>query len=156
MWPNLKPSLKPIQSFTTLLLALLLMGVSSNSVVLAISASTPWTTDVSFQSLVYGVSTPRDVQLVLGKIPDDVVKEEQMYPVREYNYFYDEKRTGAASVFVFENNMLMGLLYQSTDQQLVDVTWMLQSNGDRTLNNTIWGGTQGYYPNVPMYGWYGD
>lgn len=114
----------------------------------------PWdaASQTEFRSLVYASSTVPDVQRVCGP-PDDIVRSEQMYPVIENHYYYDENGTGAASVFVFENGILMGFHYKSPGNQLVDLTWLLPDNGDLRLTWPYRAGYYGYSPNFPMVGW---
>lgn len=116
------------------------------------SAVTPWTSEIDLQNLVYGASTPTDVQRILG-VPDDIIRAEQMYPVVENYYYYDPDGGGAATVFVFESNLLAGLLFKSRNHQFVDLTYFLPNNGDRQINQPILGEMRGYYPNLPLYTW---
>lgn len=117
------------------------------------SNATPWSNEMTFQNLVYGSSTTTDVQQILGGPPDTVVRSEQMYPLLENYYYYDDAKTGAATVFVFENNFLVGLHFKSAENQYMDLTYFLPSNGDRTRNMQSFGaGYNGYYPYFPLYG----
>jgi hypothetical protein len=117
----------------------------------AISGATPWSSDVSYQSLVYGSSTPHDIQLLTGKPPDDIVQAEQMYPIIQNYIYYAKGQSGPATVFVFENNLLVGLYYKSSDNQYIDLSYFLQDNGDRLLNSPILGNMYPYYLEPPMY-----
>src|SRR5262249_53228050 len=82
-------------------------------------------TQGGFQNLRYGGSTSMDVAQAIGRPPDDIVKAEQMYPVVE-NYIYNnEDNSGSAMVFVFENNLLVGMHYRSPRNQYIDMTYML-------------------------------
>ena len=121
----------------------------------ALQNATPWTTEKSFQNLTYGMSSFNDVQSVIGKPPDEVLSSGQMYPVITNYIYYDENKTGAASVFVFENGFLVGLQYRSPDNQYVDFTYCLQNNGDRRLNSPYLAGYMPYYPYFPLYGFSG-
>jgi hypothetical protein len=118
----------------------------------ALQSVTPWTTEKSFQNLVYGSSSYNDVISVIGRQPDEIVHSQQMYPVVENFYYFDENKTGAATVFVFENGLLVGLQYKSADNQYMDLSYCLQNNGDRTLNYATLGGYMPYYPYFPLYG----
>jgi hypothetical protein len=119
------------------------------------SAFAPWapSNQQNFGSLVYGSSTPLDVQRVAGP-PDEVVHSEQMFPVIENYYYYDTEGSGSASIFVFQNGFLVGLHYKSPNDQLVDMTSFLTSNGDVQLNRQLNAGYAGYYTNFPFYQWY--
>lgn len=118
----------------------------------AIQSVTPWTPEKTYQNLTYGSSTYNDVISTVGHSPDEIVSSGQMYPVVENFYYYDENKTGAATVFVFENGLLVGLQYKSPDNQFVDLTYVLQYNGDRMVNYSALGGYQSYYPYFPLYG----
>jgi hypothetical protein len=132
-----------------LVIAMLLLPALAH----ARSVATPWTSDISYANLIYGASTPYDIQQMLGRTPDEIVRQEQMMPVIEQHYFYDmESQNGSASVFVFENNLLVGLLYKSPANQFVDLTSTLMNNGDRQINQPVMGGFQGYYPYLPLFG----
>lgn len=117
------------------------------------SITTPWNQqqEYTFQNLVYGSSTPWDVQRVMGRGPDEVVKAEYMYPVVENHNFYDENGSGNSSVFVFENGFLVGFHMRMKDNQLVDLTYFLTNNGDRRLNNAYNAGIWSYNPLFPLY-----
>lgn len=117
------------------------------------SVVTPWTSELGFQNLVYGASSTSDVVQIMGRYPDDLVKSEQMYPLVENYYYYEEGGTGAGTVFVFENGFLVGLLYKSSQNQYMDFTYFLPNNGDRTINNPILGRMRSYYPNLPLFWW---
>lgn len=117
----------------------------------ALQSVTPWSSAKTFQNLTYGSSSYQDVVSAVGQPPDEVVRSEQMYPVIENFYYYDENKTGGATVFVFENGMLVGLQYKSPDNQFVDLSYFLQSNGDRSLHYSALGGYQAYYPYFPLY-----
>lgn len=114
---------------------------------------TPWTPEVSFQSLIYGSSSTADVVRVMGQAPDEVVKATQMFPVVENFYYYDPQKTGSASVFVFENGFLVGFQLKTPGDQYVDLTYMLTNNNDRTLNYPMLGGYMPYYPYFPLTSW---
>lgn len=118
----------------------------------AIQSVTPWSPEKSFQNLTYGASSYSDVVSVIGRSPDEIVRSEQMYPIIENFYYFDENKSGAATVFVFENGLLVGLQYKSPDNQYVDLSYCLQSNGDRNLHYSALGGTQAYFPYFPLYG----
>jgi hypothetical protein len=118
------------------------------------SISTPWTNEYGPANLIYGASTPWDVQNSVGRPPDDIKKTEQMYPVVENHYYFDEKGSGAATVFVFEASLLVGMHYRSPDDQWVDLTYFLTDTGDRALNNQMLGGYRSYFPWFPLYGMY--
>jgi hypothetical protein len=122
----------------------------------ALQNATPWSPERSVQNLVYGSSSYNDVQTVIGRPPDDIVRSEQMYPIITNFYYYDEAKTGAATVFIFENGMLVGMQYKSPDNQFVDLTYFLQNNGDRNLTVPYLAEYQRYYPYFPLYhfsGW---
>lgn len=141
--------------FLTLFL-FLAFEVMVPSCVFARSIATPWATgsgDVSFQSLVYGSSSAADVVRVMGNQPDEVIRGEQMFPVIENYYYYDADKSGSASIFVFENGLLVGLQMLTSGQQLVDMTYLLPSNGDRSLNQPMLGGYMPYYPVFPLTSW---
>lgn len=118
------------------------------------SISAPWdpASQNEFQSLVYASSSMPDVHRILG-LPDDIVRSEQMYPVIENHYYYEEGGTGAATVFVFENGLLMGMHYKSPENQLIDLTYFLPNNGDLRINWPYRANYQGYFPYFPMVGW---
>lgn len=115
--------------------------------------ATPWTPEVSFQSLVYGASSTADVVRVMGQPPDEMIKAEQMFPVVENLYYYDPDKSGAATVFVFENGLLVGLQLKTPGDQFVDLTYMLTNNDDRSLNSPMLGGYMPYYPYYPLTHW---
>lgn len=117
------------------------------------SITTPWTPETSFQNLVYGSSSSVDVVNVMGNPPDEIVRSEQMFPVVENFYYYD--KTGAATVFVFENGLLVGLQLKTPGNQYVDMTYFLANNGDRMLNLPMLQGFMPYYPYFPLtsHGW---
>jgi hypothetical protein len=119
------------------------------------SVFAPWapSNQQDFGSLVCGSSTPLDVQRVAGP-PDEVVHSEQMFPVIENYYYYDNEGSGSASVFVFQNGLLVGLHYKSSNDQLIDMTSFLTNNGDTQLNRQLNAGYAGYYTNFPFYEWY--
>jgi hypothetical protein len=119
----------------------------------ALNSATPWSPDASFQNLVYGSSSEGDVTRVMGKEPDEVVRGEQMFPVIENYYYYDENKSGAATVFVFENGMLVGLQMKTAGNQFVDLTYFLANNGDRYLNSPLLNGYMPYYPLYPLTSW---
>ncbi|MCE3234193.1 MAG: hypothetical protein K0Q50_373 [Vampirovibrio sp.] len=115
--------------------------------------ATPWTPEISFQSLVYGASSSADVVRVMGQPPDEVLKAEQMFPVVENFYYYDSAKSGAATVFVFEGGLLVGLQLKTPGDQFVDLTYMLTNNNDRALNSPLLGGYMPYYPYYPLTHW---
>jgi hypothetical protein len=130
---------------------LLMLALPPN--VWARNVFTPWSEEVGFQNLVYGSSTSLDVQRVMGRAADQIVKSEQMMPIVENWYYFEEGGSGAATLFVFENNLLVGLHYKSRDNQLVDLTYFLPNNGDRRLNAPALGGYASYSPYFPFYEW---
>lgn len=139
-----------------ILVILGLVGLGMVRGVYARSSVTPWTMEQGFQNLVYGASTSSDVQRIVGRFPDAIVRQEQIFPVVENYYFYEEGdkgQMGPATVFVFENNLLVGLLYKSSTQQWADLTYFIYDNGDRSINAPIQAGFQSYYPNLPLYTW---
>ncbi len=113
----------------------------------------PWTADGAFQNLVYGGSSAVDVQQALGQPPDEIVRSEQIYPLIENYYYYEANGSGAATVFVFENGLLVGLHYRSPSNQYIDLTSILANNGDRFLNRQLNQGMRGYFPMFPFYSW---
>lgn len=117
----------------------------------ALQNATPWTSERSIQNLVYGSSSFNDVTAAVGRQPDDIVRSEWMYPVITNFYYFDDNKSGAATVFVFENGLLVGLQYKSPDNQFIDFTYCLQNNGDRRLNNPYLAGYQNYYSNFPLF-----
>lgn len=141
-----------IQRFILTLALLSISVVSGISTAWAVQNVTPWTNEKSFQNLTYGMSSYQDVISVVGHPPDEVLHSGQMYPVVTNFIYYDEKKTGAASVFVFENGFLVGLQYRSADNQFIDFTYCLQNNGDRSLNSGYLAGYMNYYPYFPLYG----
>lgn len=120
---------------------------------LAVSHRTPWdqTQENSYQNLVYGSSSPLDVQRVMGRPPDEVVKGDQMFPVIENHYYYGDDGTGAATIFVFENGFLVALNLKTADDQIVDLTYFLQNNGDYNFNSRYNAGFWGYNPIYQLY-----
>ena len=126
------------------------------SLALARTAVMPWQpgADAPGAQLIYASSTAADVQRVTGRAPDDIVQTEQMYPIIENHYYYDDSGSGAATVFVFENGFLMGMHYKSANNQFMDMSYMLQNNGDRTLTAPYLAGYRGYYPLFPFYSMY--
>lgn len=117
------------------------------------SAATPWTSEMSFQSLVYGGSSTVDVVRVMGQQPDEIVRSEQMFPVVENFYYYDENKSGAATVFVFENGLLAGMHLKTAGNQFIDCTYFLTNNGDRMLNNPMLQNYSPYYSYFPLTYW---
>ncbi|MEB3244879.1 MAG: hypothetical protein VKJ06_02710 [Vampirovibrionales bacterium] len=100
--------------------------------------------------LVYGASSPLDVTRALGRAPDNIVKAEWMFPVIENYYYHDNQDTNApATVFVFEGGLLAGMYFMTAQKQLTDITFMLQENGDRSLNRDLNAGYLGFYPSLP-------
>jgi hypothetical protein len=133
-----------------ILMTVLLWG--SGLPVQARSNFSPWSPEMSFQNLVYGASSPWDVQQVLGAAPDEVLRVEQMYPVIENHVYYEEGGTGAATIFVFENNLLVGLTYKSPTNQYMDLTYFLPSNGDNVLNYQLQNHAfRRYFPGYGLY-----
>jgi len=118
------------------------------STVSARTAARPWMPqqqEQDYSGLIYGSSSPRDVELIIGRPPDEVVKSNNLYPV-VWNYiYYAEDGSKNASVFVFENGMLVGLYYKTAGEQLVDLTYFLTNNGDRRLFYPLNAGYMGYY-----------
>jgi hypothetical protein len=147
---NQKISITKLLVIAILSLGVVLGGLVS-SPAFALQNVTPWSTERSLQNLVYGSSSFNDVTSAVGRQPDDIVRSQSMYPVITNFYYYDENKSGAATVFVFENGLLVGLQYKSPDNQFVDFTYCLQNNGDRRLNNPYLAGYQGYYPYFPLY-----
>ena len=121
----------------------------------ALQNATPWTAERSFQNLVLGSSSFNDVSMALGRQPDEIVRSEQMFPPITNFYYFDEDKSGAATVFVFENGFLVSLQYKSPDNQYVDMTYFLQNNGDRQLNMPYNAGYQPYFYFQPLYGFRG-
>jgi hypothetical protein len=119
----------------------------------AVSVNTPWTTENGLQNLVYGSSTPGDVHAILGA-PNDIQHYEQMYPVLEEDYYYSEDKSGAASVFVFENNVLVGFYYKSPNNQVIDLSYFLPNNNDRSLTTPYLGQYSTFSPQYPFYSMY--
>jgi hypothetical protein len=108
-------------------------------------------TQGGFQNLRYGGSTSIDVAQAVGRPPDNIIKDEQMYPVVE-NYIYNsDDGSGAATVFVFEGNLLVGMHYRNARNQYIDLTYMLPNNGDRALNSMMNMGYQPYYFRPQFY-----
>jgi hypothetical protein len=117
---------------------------------IARTGATPWSPESGMQSLVYGSSSQWDVTQAIGRQPDQIVRAEQMYPVVENSYYFDENGSGAATIFVFENGLLVGMHYKSPKNHMVDLTYCLANNGDRRLNWPMLAGYQGYYPYFDM------
>lgn len=136
-----------------ILLGAVLCGLllTQQASVQAVPNITPWSSESALQNLVYGASTTADVQRAMGAPPDEIVRLETMYPVIENYNYYENKGTGAASVFVFENGLLIGLFYKSPTNNYMDFTNFLINNGDRQLNVPLLGGHYGFYPNIPFY-----
>lgn len=105
---------------------------------------------LGFKDLRWGGSSMADVKRVIG-MPDEVLSGEQMYPVINNFVYYDTAGSGASTVFVFENGLLVGLHYRTPDKQLIDITYFLQNNGDYMLNNPLRAGYMGYYPDFGFY-----
>jgi len=97
------------------------------------------------QTLSLGGSTAADVSRALGRAPDTVYKEDQMFPVIEDDLYSDNDGSSAAMVFVFQNNMLAGLQYRTRDNQFVDMTYLIPNKGDGTVNQFLQGGISPYY-----------
>ena len=133
-----------------LLWLLLLVWVACPQPANARSVVTPWKTDVGFENLVYGSSSTTDVQRIMGEAPDEIIRSEQMYPLIENHYYYDEKGSGAATVFVFENNALLGMHYKTPGNHFVDLTYVLPDNGDRQLQTPFLGNYASYFPFFPF------
>lgn len=121
----------------------------------ALQNATPWSPERSFQNLVLGSSSFNDVTMVLGRQPDEIVRSDQMYPPITNFYYFDDNKSGAATVFVFENGFLVSMQYKSPDNQYVDMTYFLQNNADRQLNLPYNAGYQSYYYYQPLYGFRG-
>ncbi|HEY9686583.1 MAG TPA: hypothetical protein V6C52_06370 [Coleofasciculaceae cyanobacterium] len=121
-----------------LLLSIIFIAIPAE--VQARTGATPWTSEVNFQSLVYGSSTTNDVVRALGRPADEILRYEQMYPTIENLYYYDEDKSGAATVFVFESGFLVGMQLKTADNQYVDFSYLLANNGDRQLMNPMLGG----------------
>lgn len=143
---------KIILSLTALVLSLSFFADSS---VWALQNATPWSSERSFQNLVLGSSSFNDVTMVLGRQPDEIVRSDQMYPPITNFYYFDEDKSGAATVFIFENGFLVSMQYKSPDNQYVDMTYFLRNNGDRQLNMPYTAGYQPYYFYQPLYGFRG-
>lgn len=107
---------------------------------------TPWSTEAGFQNLVYGSSTPWDVETAVGRPPDETVYAGQMYPVIVNHYYFDDSGSGAATVFVYENGFLVGMHYKTPGNQLMDLTYLLINKNDRYVNAPYLGGFRGYFP----------
>jgi hypothetical protein len=142
--------------FTSLTACVLSLGFLSTVPGWALQNATPWSAERSVQNLVYGSSSFNDVTMSLGRPPDEIVRSEQMYPPIVNFYYFDENKSGAATVFVFENGLLVGMQYKSSDNQYVDISYFLQNNGDRQLNFPYTAGYQGYFPFFPLYGMRGN
>lgn len=130
-------------------------GVFSLSVsdVLARSVATPWTDQMGVQNLALGSSSTADVVRIMGAPPDDILRLEQMFPTIENFYYYDADKSGAATVFVFENSFLVGMQMRTAGGQFVDMTYMLPNNGDRRLMGPMLGGFMPYFPLFPIPSW---
>ncbi len=115
------------------------------------STMTPWSNEGGVANLVYGSSSPLDVQQALGRMPDQTVSSGQMYPVVTNDYYFDEKGSGAATVFVFENGFLVGMHYKSATNHFLDLTYLLINAGDRWLNSPFLQGYRAYYPNFDFF-----
>ncbi|MBK8189240.1 MAG: hypothetical protein IPK79_02195 [Vampirovibrionales bacterium] len=105
---------------------------------------------LGFKDLRWGGSSMADVKRIIG-MPDEVLSGEQMYPVINNFVYYDEGGSGASTIFVFENGLLVGLHYRSAENQLVDITYFLQNNGDYAMNNPLRAGYMGYFPDFGFY-----
>jgi hypothetical protein len=153
---NKKPFLKQAltAAITCLLAAFFLWWTCWNNSASALQSVTPWNagSPSNFQNLTCGSSTYNDVVSSVGRSPDEIIHSEQMYPLIENFYYFDDDKTGAATVFVFENGLLVGLQYKSAGNQFVDLTNFLQHNGDRALNYSALGGYQYYYPDFQLNG----
>jgi hypothetical protein len=138
--------------FTVLLLAgLLVYGLTPKA--FCRSAATPWTSETNFQNLVYGSSSSVDVVRVMGQQPDEILRSEQMFPVVENFFYYDADKSGAATVFVFENGLLVGMHLKTAGNQYIDCTYFLTDNGDRQLNNPLLQNYSPYYSYFPLTYW---
>jgi hypothetical protein len=146
--------MRPFLSMRIGLASLLFIAILFSPMAHARSAVTPWTSEQGFQNLVYGASTTGEVLRVMGAYPDEIVKTQQMTPVIENYYYYDAEGSGAATVFVFQNNFLAGLMYKSSSNQYMDLTYFLPNNGDMNVNSAILGNMRGYFPNLPLYSLY--
>lgn len=142
----------PARQFLFSLLTALALSLGFIQAGWALQNATPWSPERSFQNLVYGSSSFNDVTMVLGRPPDEIVRSQQMYPPIVNFYYFDENKSGAATVFVFENGFLVGMQYKSPENQYVDMTYFLRNNGDRSLNLPYVAGYQNYYPYFPLYG----
>lgn len=110
---------------------------------------TPWRPgQTDFQNLVYGSSSMLDVQAAIGRPADEFVQSTEMYPVIQNMVYYEEGGTGAASVFVLENGLLVGLFYKSPTDQYLDFTFVLTDNGSRAFNYPLNAGYQGFFPQM--------
>ncbi len=152
----IKQPLTQIKLFFSLAALVLSLGFLLIVPAWALQNATPWSAERSVQNLVYGSSSFNDVTMSLGRSPDEIVRSEQMYPPVVNFYYFDENKSGAATVFVFENGLLVGMQYKSPDNQYVDVSYFLQNNGDRQLNLPYAGGYQSYFPFFPLYGMRGN
>lgn len=141
-------SLKMAALLLCIVLTLLLPPISYSR-----SAATPWTPEMSFQSLVYGGSSTVDVVRAMGQQPDEILRSEQMFPVVENFYYYDENKSGAATVFVFEGGLLAGMHLKTAGNQFIDCTYFLTNNGDRMLNNPMLQNYSPYYSYFPLTHW---
>lgn len=139
-----------MKRFTGFLTALFIINLLLTASVQARSNATPWTSEQTYQNLVYGASSTADVIQIMG-YPDEVVKQEQIFPVIENFYYYGDGGTGEATVVIFQNNLLAGLLYKTASSQYMDLTYMLPNNGDMALNSPILAKFRSYYPNLPMF-----
>lgn len=142
-----------IQKYSRGILALaLILLLSLFQRVDALSPVTPWSPEAGFQDLVYGSTTASEVHRIMGAMPNEVIRNEQMYPVIENHYYYGDNASGA-TVFVFENGLLAGLLYKTVNNNFIDLTYVLQDKGDRRINMPIWGDYRSYAPFYPNMMW---
>lgn len=138
---------------TGFLLGVLLLAFAFMPNAFCGNLATPWTPEVNFRNLVYGASSTADVVRVMGQPPDEVLHSEQMFPVVENFFYYDADKSGAATVFVFENGLLVGMHLKTEGNQYIDCTYFLTDNGDRQLNNPMLQNYSPYYSYFPMTYW---
>lgn len=143
--------MKHITRFLSPILLILLLVFATAGQLAEARFGNNYFSEPGFQDLIYGASTPMDVQSALGQPPDEVVKTESMYPVIENHYYYADDGSGAATVFVFENGLLMGMSLKTAENQFIDLSYFLIDNGDRRLNAPLRAGYRGFYPIYPLY-----
>ncbi len=133
---------------TMLLCVLISSFIGLTQVAEARTAAMPWRQQHQmgdFSGLIYGSSSPRDVELILGEPPDEVVKSQSLYPVIWNYLYYADDGNGSATVFVFENGMLVGMFLRTAGQQLVDFTSFLTNNNDRRLFYNLNANRRGFF-----------